>query len=156
MPIHIFLKQLITCQEDTQSFKRTAITFTATLLCIYPAHPNYPGCSLKGFSRSVLDVLISRVHPLPFNSGGKRGNKRQRAPSAKPSEREMHCTYRNSKGPFRSAPQFSGFRSLPPRLLVSTPTITGKKGEEHNTAAIKLVSRFSQSARLKGAFKYVL
>lgn len=35
MPIHIFLKQLITCQEDTQSFKRPAITFAATHLGIY-------------------------------------------------------------------------------------------------------------------------
>lgn len=116
MPIHIFLKQLITCQ-DTQSFKRTAITFTAILLCIYPTHPNYPGCSLKGFSRSVLDVLISRIHPLPFNSRGKRGNKWQREPSAKPSEWEMHCTYRNIKGPLRSSLQFNGFSSLALKLL---------------------------------------
>lgn len=117
MPIHIFLKQLITCQEDTQSFKRTAITFTAILLRIYPTHPNYPGCSLKGFSRSVLDVLISRIHPLPFNSGEKWGNKWHREPSAKPSEWEMHCTYRNIKGPLRSSLQFNGFSSLPLKLL---------------------------------------
>lgn len=112
MPIHIFLKQLITCQEDTQSFKRTAITFTAILLCIYPTHPNYPCCSLKGFSRSVLDVLISSIHPLPFKSGGKGRNKWQREPSAKPSEREMHCTCRNIKGPLHSSLQFNGFSSL--------------------------------------------
>lgn len=133
MPIHIFLKQLITCQEDTQSFKRTAITFTAILSHIYPTHPNYPGCSLKGFSRSVLDVLISRIHPLPFKSGGKRGNKWQRESSAKPSEREMHCTYRNIKGPLRSSLQFNGFSSLALKAVGwRTPKLTRKTKEEHD------------------------
>lgn len=83
MPIHIFLKRLITCQEDTQSFQRAAITFTAALLHIYGTHPNYPGCSLKGFSRSALGVLI-RIHPLPFNGGG---NKWQSEAPAKAAER---------------------------------------------------------------------
>lgn len=141
MPIHIFLKQLITCQEDTQSFKRTAITFTAILLRIHPTRPNYPGCGLKGFSRSVRDVLISRIHPLPLNGGGKRGNKWQSAPSAKPSEREMHCTCRNIKGPLRSSLQFNGFSSLALKLLAAAlQSLLERTGKEHNIAAIEPIS----------------
>lgn len=47
MPIYISLKQLITCQEDTQSL-RTIVVFLYTL-----CHPlNHHGYNLKGFGHT--------------------------------------------------------------------------------------------------------
>lgn len=90
-------------------------------------HPNYPACDLKGFSRRVLDVLISRTHPLPFNRRGKRGNEWCRACQA---IWEWHGTYRSTAGPSRSSPQRHGFGSFVLKLLArALQSLLGRTGK---------------------------
>lgn len=128
--------------------QKTCHYFPCHTLRHLSTHPNYPACNLKGFSRSVLDVLISRTHPLPFNRRGKRGNEWCRACQAsweRHGRAIVHLTLLPRVGFIRA--EAAG---------QSTPKLTGKDWEEPSMAAANPVSRFSSPAWVKGAFKVSL
>lgn len=128
--------------------QKTCHYFPCHTLRHLSTHPNYPACNLKGFSRSVLDVLISRTHPLPFNRRGKRGNEWCRACQAS-WERHGRASAR-----LTLLPRVGFIRAE--AVGQSTPKLTGKDWEEPSMAAANPVSRFSSPAWLKGAFQVSL
>lgn len=142
MPIHIFLKQLITCQEDIQPFERAAITFPAILLHIYLPIP----ITLPAFWKDSAEAcwMFWSAECTHFHLT-RIGDKWCRQPCAKPAECGMHCTYRASRSITQLAPLSRvGF----PRAEAvgwNTPKLTAKNKEEHNTAVLKPISQFSWS-----------
>lgn len=107
--------------------QKTCHYFRCHTLRHLSTHPNYPACNLKGFSRSTLDVLISRTHPLPFNRRGKRGNEWCRACQA---IWERHGTYRSTAGPSRASPYCQGLGSFVLKLLArALQSLLGRTGK---------------------------